>query len=153
MLVDELGWQDTDPPVDDETIRSVQDRLGVKLPKDFVVAAKHYHGGHPLVNCFTFFDESHRETKSSLGGLLSLDSNSDIESILDINETPPEGLPRGLVIFGLEGGGGYLCFDYRNTRSDPEVVFWISDYHSADIVFPLAKTFTDFVWMLEEPDD
>lgn len=152
MNVDNLKWQDSRSPVNDEEIRQIESRLGVKFPKDFVECVKKYHGGFPRVSDFSYVDKRLRRSASCFGELFSFDLQDRINIVSD-NELPPEGYPKGLIMFGQDGGGGYLCFDYRTTKTSPKVVFWISDAPSAEEVIPLADTFTDFLEMLYEPRD
>ena len=152
MNIDGLKWLNSRPPIDEEEIQDIERKLGVKLPRDFIECVKKYHGGHPLVNEFTYTDIYLGPVGSCFGQLFSFDSG-DMENIIQNNEVPPEDFPEGLVMFGYDGGGGYICFDYRTTKTAPSVVFWISDAPSADEIIPLADTFTGFVEMLYEPAD
>ncbi len=56
--------------------------------------------------------------------------------------------------FTEDGGGNHVCFDYRSDRNNPPIVFWHHERRGLDNeVSFVAKTFSDFVELLHEPDD
>src|SRR5437870_10701590 len=112
MRVDELVWRNTGSALGDKDICLVEEHFGVALPNDLAEAVKKYHGGSHQIRKFRYFDEQQREIRAGFGGLLSFDPNH-IENVWDLNNLPPEGLPKGLLIFGVDGGSGYFCLDYR----------------------------------------
>ncbi|MBM3194117.1 MAG: SMI1/KNR4 family protein, partial [Chlamydiae bacterium] len=49
------------------------------------------------------------------------------ERVSNIFKDPPEFFPKEIVIFASNGGGDYLCFDYRNCRENPPIVLWLHE--------------------------
>src|SRR5690349_8866066 len=128
MDVDYLLWRHLGMHLEDERIHEVEEQLCVKFPIDFVEVVKTYHGASPKVSDFDYLDERKRKNTGGLGRLLSFDAQAG-QNILNVNKIPPEGLPQGLILWGMDGGGGFLAFDYRLNHLSPSVVYWISDYH------------------------
>ena len=76
--------------------------------------------------------------------------------ILDAIKNPPEFFPKGLIPFSQDGGGNYLCFDYRNYKENPPIVFWHHAIEENEGIFYLANSFEEFINSLkseEELDD
>ena len=63
---------------------------------------------------------------------------------------PPEGFPKGVIIFGGEGCGDFVGFDYRsNPNTDnPPIVYWKHDAEPGKDVFFVANSFDEFLDML-----
>ena len=61
----------------------------------------------------------------------------------------------GLIPFGENGGGDYICFDYRNdkTTDNPPIVIWNHDMGLKHRVVFIANNFEEFINMLHEPED
>lgn len=142
------SWLNTDPPVDASVIRSIGIRLGVDLPNDFVEFAKIFHGGQPRIGCFDYTDDS-GPSQSGLEILWSFVLEREW-NFLSVNERQPVEMPAGLIIFGEDGGGGCICFDYRKAGTYPPIVFWSNDTESAETVAPLAATFAEFIANLKD---
>jgi SMI1/KNR4 family protein SUKH-1 len=56
-------------------------------------------------------------------------------------------LPRRLIPFGMDGGGNFVCFDYRHSDV-PSVVFWHHELDAEEGIFPVAATFEEFLRVL-----
>ncbi|HEU4321849.1 MAG TPA: SMI1/KNR4 family protein [Roseiflexaceae bacterium] len=147
-----LEWIDSHHIIGDDVIRQVEQELAVTFPPDFVEYAKRYHGGRPTINSFDYIDENNNLITNGFEVLISFDLNYKW-NIVRQNKQPPEELPKGVIIFGINGGGGYMCFDYRSRKEYPPIVFWSHDSFSAETVIPLADTFLDFLGMLYEDSD
>ena len=61
----------------------------------------------------------------------------------------------GLIPFGENGGGDYICFDYRHdkTTDNPPIVIWNHDMGLKHRVVFVANNFEEFINMLHEPED
>jgi hypothetical protein len=73
--------------------------------------------------------------------------------IIDRIESPPEFFPEGLIPFATDGGGNYVCFDYRNTKENPPIVFWHHEIEKNDGIFFLNDSFEDFINNLKSEDE
>jgi hypothetical protein len=61
----------------------------------------------------------------------------------------------GLIPFGDNGGGDFICFDYRKDRTtnDPPIVIWNHDMGLEHRVVFIANNFEEFVGMLYESEE
>lgn len=76
-------------------------------------------------------------------------------SLLSTFNSPPEFFPEGLVAFSEDGGGNYICFDYRQGKknSDPSVVFWNHEAEIGKDVSFVAINFEVFLSMLKSEEE
>ena len=76
-------------------------------------------------------------------------------NIVQLNQTPPEFFPKGLVAFGEDGGGDFICFDYREGKDNPNppIVYWRHDANEGEDVSFIAKDFETFIGMLKSEDE
>lgn len=73
--------------------------------------------------------------------------------ILDTIKNPPEFFPKGLIPFSQDGGGNYLCFDYRNCKENPPIIFWNHEVEENEGIFYLADSFEEFINGLKSEDE
>lgn len=144
----EIKWEDFSSPIGDDEIKNIEGKLGVRLPSDFVEVAKEHHGGVPSPNSFYYNSPYAGKVKTNLTSILSFDLD-DVEGIVDTYEDLKDQLPDGVVPFGDEGGGDYVCFDYRSDASAPRVIYWAHEFAPEDAIIPLASTFTEFLEKLK----
>jgi hypothetical protein len=149
-------WLAKYPPVDEATINRVAEILGVTFPASFVEIAKLYHGGEPLKDSFHVNYPRIGQIEGCISTLLSFAADNPYphSNMLYINQNPPDCFPEGLVMFGEDAGGNYMCFDFRANRSTPEppIVYWSHESREGEDIFYLAATFTDFLNMLHESE-
>lgn len=132
-----------------------EENLGIKLPRLYIDLLSSGDGGTPIASDFQYFDEAFQETWwSGIGVFLSLSPESEY-NFLNFNIKPPDFFPSKIVAFAENGGGDYLCFDYRvyGETDNPPIVLW---RHGAPIgkdVSFVAKDFSEFLSILKEPDD
>lgn len=147
-----IEWDDYENPVQYKEIHKVEEALGIKFPKDFVECVKLHHGGHPKIYGFDFistFDS--KKMGSCLGELLSF-SKDETNKLLKSyrNLTIHNTLPKKVVPFARDGGGDYMCFDFRENPENPPVVYWEHEaFPPEKAISYLAPTFTDFLKMLK----
>jgi len=142
-------------PVSNERIHEVQDKLGVTLPKDFINLVRQNDGGTPEKDCYTYYDECFEtEMGDFVGAFLTLSPNIYSSDLLNTNIDPPEMFPKGLIAFARNGCGDYICFDYREKKINPPIVFWNheADPGLDDISF-IAPDFATFLSMLKSDEE
>ena len=102
-----------------------------------------YDNGYEIeTNCVGFFLPWQKETLELEG-----------EYILDQINNPPEFFPQGLIPFAPDGGGNYLCFDYRNCKENPPIIFWHHAVEENEGVFLLADSFEQFIDSLKSEEE
>jgi hypothetical protein len=147
-----LTWFDAPSPESDEHVASVENAIGYRLPDDYREFAKSYSGGSPHETDFEFSDSETGTFCASVGEFFTLSPDDDRNLLRWMERT--EFFPTGLVPFAGDGGGNYICFDFRSDTNSPSIVFWHSGRRGLENeVSCVAKTFSDFVDLLHEPAD
>lgn len=100
-------------------INEVEKKLMLSFPKELRELILKYNHGTPEPNTF--------DTKNlkgiSFGELLdfNLDSQS---NILEHYSWIQDKLPPNVIPFSVGAGGDYLCYDFRISKTKPEIVYW-----------------------------
>lgn len=155
MVLEKISWIVCYGKVTEERIEFLQEKIGIKFPHSFVNLIKECDGGVPKSSEFYFYDEYFQsKITACVGGFLNL-SSSEWSDFLNNYLSSPEFFPEGLIAFAEDGGGDFICFDYRKGKNiaDPPIVYWS---HEADIgkdISFVANNFEEFIEMLEEPRD
>lgn len=148
-----LSWKHCEPPVDDSVVDDLERKLGVTFPQDFRDVMKLCHGGTPIERSdFEYPHPRYGPVGVCLGALLTL-HRTGAGSILGIMESlsHDDQLPAGLIPFADDGGGDYMCLDYREASDAPRVAYWAHERGKHDSVFPLADSFREFLDSLQVP--
>jgi hypothetical protein len=146
----DLKWHDCAPPVGEASIRDVEHELGFQFPDDFRECIKVCHGGTPEPNCFDVVGDS-RRFGTCLGALMQFDRGSPDGILESTAEFAINGdCPAGVIPFGDEGAGGFICFYFNPERpnTSPSVIFWHrTGYPKQEFMF-LANSFSEFLDLL-----
>lgn len=157
-----------DGELDENTFENAYKYIGVKLPNEYIKFIKK-HNTSSLFPCryFDFYDDKRRlryDTDSlDFCNFLKIRENMDI--CLEQSTDDPNNQDRFkfykyfselLIPFGENGGGDYICFDYRKdpNSDNPPVVFWYHDVaEQEDRTSFIANNFEEFINMLHECED
>jgi cell wall assembly regulator SMI1 len=139
----DLNWQKCGPPLSEEAVHTIEERLGVSFPPDYRACVKQCDGGWPKPRYFDYPDPSLGPVESCIGRFLSLDENRE-GNILAVVGWLSEQLPPGVVPIANDPGGDYVCFDYRSGAT-PTVVYWMHEESGDEAIVPLAPTFSAFL--------
>jgi hypothetical protein len=151
MSGENLTWFSDPLPATEEQITAVESMLKRRLPEDYREFAKRFSGGWPNECDFEICDGTGGIFHASLGEFFTLLPKHEKNLVTWMQRT--EFFPAELVPFGVDGGGNYICFDYRSLN-DPAVAFWHSGRRGLnDEISFVAKAFSDFVMMLHQPGD
>ena len=124
-------------------IEGAEALLGVRFPDSYRALLLEFNGAYGGAE-FPLLD---RERGGSIGVWLSL-LPWDTESVWStLSAWGEHGLPHQLIPFGEDGGGNYVCLDYRHSDVPP-VVFWHHELEAEEGIFPVAATFEDFLGIL-----
>lgn len=123
------------------------------LPKYYLNILKENDGGS-LYYDFAYYDKMFKERM--LGGISILFGLrcGDEENLIYRYKDLPDFFPKGLVPFGENGGGNFICFDYRKVTkgNNPPIVYWIHEYEDGKNISSLANNFKEFIEMLKDPE-
>lgn len=170
MIEMELSGYETKATMAD--VEAIEQKMGIKLPKEYVEIVLKYNDGYPLKYLYPFDDtEKYNHgypvkyiyptytvgmTHSSCSDFISISLN-DEWNILNAAEKLQRDniIPEKVIPFGQNGGGNYVCFDYRGRTKHPRIVHHsyetADDIHEGiDNLYYVAITFKQFLKTLTE---
>jgi cell wall assembly regulator SMI1 len=149
-----VQWKDllieNPPAASDEKVQQVEQKIGRRLPADYLEVARVNQGRIPVPNCFDLADGD----GSCINHLLVFEEDS-LDYIVGRWEIMEDGSPsRDIVPFAADPGGSLICFDYRTDPENPAVVFWDHEDNAKRKIQTIASSFTDMIDKLSplEPD-
>ena len=142
--------------VDSVAIIKLESDNGVKFPLNYVEFISQHNGACINVEEFEFVNPYHPlDNEGSIAFSEIQEIQNTINVLLGINADDPGYFYEKLIPFGDNGGGDFICFDYRECDTDnPPIIIWFHDVldNSERIVF-VANNFEEFVDKLHEPYD
>lgn len=155
-----LTWILCEPPVSAGVLDEHEQMLGIEFPEDFREVIQQCPGGQPLERSdFWIEHPAHGRLGSGLGALVTLGPVEDVNSLRFCARALHDhhGLPQHIIPIVIEGGGDYMCLDYRESVTEPRMVYYSHEAPLETAFAYLADSFTGFLDMLEpreeEPDD
>lgn len=114
----DLEWEYADANVPAEEVKKVGLQFGFLLPEDYIECVK-VNGGASV------FPEEFKvgEIERCFGNLFSFDKESS-EYIVKSYHLYKPALPRDVFPFAIDPAGNLICFDYKDHKENPIVVFW-----------------------------
>lgn len=147
-----LNWFDAGQATTVDSIRYVENTTGVEFPKDFFDFVLKYSGAsNPDESEFIIEVLNGRERIGNFGSVLMIDGDHH-DSVLGAIANLAEQVPAGVVPVIGTGSGDYICLDSRSPQAT-SISYLYHERSGEDAIVPLAKTFTDFLEKLREPDD
>jgi hypothetical protein len=143
-------------PLLEEMIRGAELLLGVRFPEDYRGCLRVNHCAYPSPPEFVVPVEG-RPFRSGLGPLLTIDPRAPYFSMF--KTLPPlaneHGLPPEIIPIAENGGGDFVCLDYRrdSSRSNPTIVYWHHEVGGTEGLTPLADSFSELLDSLQPEDD
>ncbi len=149
MTVHKLTWEDCGAKIDEQVIELIEAKLKHRFPQDFRAVILECHGGHPKPACFSYYDPDIGSVETSVAELLSFDLKCR-NNIVRTCRALSDWLPSGVIPFVSEGGGDFVCFDYRGHEEGmaPVVVYWSHEREPETSIIFLCSTFSEFLKML-----
>lgn len=148
----DVGWKRAKPELTDEEIRRVEKELGLGFPEDYRDIVRQHSGAVPTRTDFTYRHPVTGKLRGDgLAHLLPLRSEEK-SSVLAVMGWLGDQLPERVVPVGGNGGGNYICLDYRR-GAPPGVSLWLHEETIEGCLVPLAGSFTEFLEMLSDPQD
>ncbi|MFC4620417.1 SMI1/KNR4 family protein [Camelliibacillus cellulosilyticus] len=138
-----VTWDSVDGEVSFDVVSKIERELGVKLPDDFVGCARINSGGYPSLEAFDF--EGREE--AVFNRLLSFHAESK-DYIVKVYNDIRDRLVEGVYPFADDPFGNHICFDYRESKDNPKVVFWDHEVAYEDpekAITPVCDSFTELL--------
>ena len=137
--------------IDKTRIHAIETQLGVRFPEDYRACVLVHDGGSPDKTEFPYIHPELGEFGGCFGALLRLGAHGE-DSLLWTLEAISDRLPTKVIPFMEDPGGDCVCFDFRavdNKDVEPPLVYWTHDCPPERSLTPLARSFTEFLEMLE----
>lgn len=112
-------WKGVKPLKIASSLQQIENTWNIELPQSFKQIVYKSNAGVPEPNAF--------DTDQSKGKQFAELLNCNLEdedNILQEYELISDKLPSLVFPFAADAGGNYVCFDYRQKKSEPSVVFW-----------------------------
>ncbi len=151
-----MTWTLCEPPVSERVIVEHERIFGVTFPGDFREVIQQCPGGHPVERTVFWMDHpEHGRLGSGLGALVTLEPPDDVDGMLWSANTlhHHHGVSCELIPIALDGGGDYMCLDFRESPTHPGIVYWSHEAMPETSLAHLADSFTSFLEMLEPPEE
>ena len=152
-----IEWFDCEGPATQQRIDLVSREIGVTFPKTFIALMKECDGGTPEITSFKYYNNViDAVVGDSLGCFMGFEEKGCAQDhLLGHYRSEFNYLPKGVIAFAFNGGGDYICFDYRKGKKnlDPEVVCWDHEESEEESIFFVAKNFDAFMAMLHPFDE
>lgn len=122
-----IDWRYLKTSISEEDIVKVENKIGFKLPNDYIKLVLQYNGGRPRPNRFN----TKTTTGRVLQAFLSLHSN-DQGSIFSVLEWVGDRLDKNMVPFAEDPAGNYLCFKHYTINT--KIMFWDHENNESELV-------------------
>lgn len=149
-------WYSQDANLDNlEAISAFEKEHNLRLPQEYIDLVRFRDGGLLEKDLFFYMDRGKRQIRNCVADFLCWQKETLGEGECLIHEVnnPPEFFPKGLIPFAPDGGGNYICFDYRKRKENPPIVFWHHEVEENEGIYPLANSFEEFVNSLKSRDE
>ena len=137
--------------IDRKKIKEIEKKIGIKFPEDYIDCVVNNHGGTPKKKAYDFKDRK----EAVFNRLLSYNDESPI-NILKIYNLMKSYLPKYIIPFAEDPFGNNICFDYRENKSSPKVVFWdheVAGMNPDRAIQYICESFTELLEKLYDPDE
>jgi cell wall assembly regulator SMI1 len=134
-----VEWERIHQPITEKIIFDVEKKLNVIFPKDYKDCVVKNNGGYPVPNLFLFEDGG----EGIFECLLSY--TNEYINILVANDLMSPYVENGIIAFAADPFGNKLCFDYRNDKNSPTVVFYDNDESDDRAIEYICEDFTSLL--------
>ena len=143
------GFDKSESPITEVQIRGAEKLIGVSFPEEYKEVIREFNGSYGDAE-FPMPDSEHG---GSIGVWLSL-SPWDRETIWSsLSAWKEHELSEKIIPFGEDGGGNWVCFDYRENEKEPNIVYWFHEIGGDEGCIFVCDRFTTFLNSLTIPDE
>lgn len=139
-----------------EIVTNLEKNVNVILPQRYVRFIIKHNGAQLNFDIFDYFDTPRGYFTTNSIAFLPVEEIKDfMQGLSNESIDDPGYFYEKLIPFGDNGGGDFICFDYRTHNGDnPPIILWSHDvsYNAKRISF-IANNFEEFINMLHEPED
>ena len=133
-------WFPIDSKVTDSEIEEFENRIGHKLPRDYITFLKHKHFYELCISEMTFCYHPVNIWRAKLTEMIF--NGYSTEDLID----------KGFIPFADWSDWGHLCFDTNRNQEDNNYPIVLWDHERADEVQEQSKDFYNLLIELDEED-
>ena len=142
--------------VNESLLSEFMKNYGLTLPKEYIELIQKHNGVQFLENCFDYIDTNGDIGESSIG-FCAYGNEIGADNIYKFQDH--DGLGYGnVIVFGINGRGDYICFDYRKdlkTDNPSVVIMYHDDFikengYSKMRIIKVANNFDEFLKLLHD---
>lgn len=145
-----LGFDPSPESIDAAQIAGAEQLLGVRFPAEYREVAKNFGGSYGDAE-FLVDRPAGGFDRCSVGLVFSLLPQSRNSVYCVMAGWAEHELSARIIPIAEDGGGNYLCLDYRN-GDEPEVVFFFHELLGEEGLMTVCPTFAEFLTRMVEPD-
>lgn len=101
-----------------EEIKQIESILDIKFPTSYKDLVNYANPAYIEIGCFDY----DLDNEGSISDFFPLTISHDHDSVL-WHSTNNEHVPKGVVPFARDAGDFLICFDYRESKLKPKIVF------------------------------
>lgn len=149
-----MNWKYISKLKDQNFLWEVESIFEVELPEDFKKIINENNAGYPEKEGF----DTSLSKERVFGNLLDFNLNEEFNIIRTFNQVK-ELLPVKTFPFGVDPGGNFICFDYRNSERVPQIIFLKhegyldEDGNECYNTEFIANSFNEFINQLYDPEE
>ncbi len=134
-------------PAKPHEVEALERAWGVKLPEDYKHVAMTHQGMAPEPSVLDV-----GRGNAVMAELLTISESEEFRaySMSDTHKLIQPHVPVGIYPFASTANGDYLCFDFRNSRSSPGVIFYFTEALGASAIHPVAESFSALLAKLHD---
>ncbi|MCM3173640.1 MULTISPECIES: SMI1/KNR4 family protein [unclassified Paenibacillus] len=137
-MSDNNNWSTNYPPVDINTVKTVENKWGIRFPSEYISFITNYHGGEPTKRTLNI-----GEKEVAFSYFLTFIAFDELD-ILDVYNEQKGNLPPKHFPFAMDKESNLFCFNFNDTRQ-PSIVYVETISSSEPSVYNVASNFTEFV--------
>lgn len=158
MSIDNIKVFQDSGKVDIRLVESFENQCGIVFPEQYKKFICEHNAAYLDNEYFDFFSPRQNAMDTTSICFLGFGSTEGLviesEDIINNQNYDIYGYDN-LITFGRNGGGDYICFDYRNygKQGEPKILFMLhDDYDDTNkmITFSVSDNFDDFCSLLYE---
>lgn len=146
-----LGFDQPDYQLQQHHVSGAEVLLGITFPDAYKKLVTEYGGAYGDAE-FDVEQPSPGFETCGIGLLLSLDPCSAVSIWSRMLTWGEQALDPIVIPFGQDGGGNYICFDFREGE-DPKIVFCFHELQGNEGIMAVCSSFDRFLLSLRLPTD
>ena len=131
-----MNWNFVKKLKEENYIATVEQSFGIEFPESLLNLIREFNNGTPSPNTF----DTELLVGKSFGELLNFNLDDEYNILTDYEDIKDK-LPKDVYPFAGDGGGDFMCLDYRNVdNGEPKIYYWDHEQkfevHDDELIIP-----------------